>query len=616
MKVSFEISRERAKAQQGKDVPVMTGEKALVQVTRVQPNHAGIIRETQQAFKGKRRMYEAATTNRMTSDFGVSIASANAQILNSRIAAVARARTLERDNPYAWRALQLFQNNVGGDAPFKLEMKLGTTDASGKFTKDKEANDKVKAAWKKAGEIENATVRQDMTRDEAYWQAIVAFIRDGGVLWRSYTAFPNNDFKYAFEPIEVDRLDHWLNRPAVGTANEIQFGIERNRYRAPVAYHILTRHPGDVFAYSSQPRYRERVMAQDITFMQDIRTRAGQDVAMPRFSSVITGLHRLDQYDIAEMSAAITASCYAGFLVRKMQQGTEFQGDTQTEDGQKEINVEPNVLFELDSMQDFKAWNPTHPTEAYDPFTKQNIRRAAVGMGLSYFSLSEDFTGISYASGRMSLLENRREFKKLQSHFKANMVVPHFRKWLKYALLTGQIDLPMSRYDEICDAAEFIATRWEWVDPLKDGQANILNIEAGLDSRDRVIAESERGDSFEDVCVEQEADNDTAKAHKLDFSGDPLNPTIQKGPPGTEPPAAPEKNGGKQPPRGRRFRTKKFAQALLDAGEDDDKVDQVLLKFAGQRKNGNGHSATGYLLKAMEAFGRLRANDEQHNGEQ
>jgi capsid protein len=236
MKFAFEISRQQRDAKPG------TGGAALVTPV-VKPKDAQIIRESQKMFPNARgRMYEAAQVNRLTSDFGISIASGNAQILNSYIGAVARARTLERDNPYAWRAIQLMQNNVGGSEPFKLELKLGEKDSTGKFTKDKAAIEKIKAAWKKAGRKENCTVRQDMTRDECYWQAIAAFFRDGLILWRKYTGFPNNDFKFGIETIETDRLDHWLNRPAVGTANEIQFGIERNKYRAPVAFHILTRH--------------------------------------------------------------------------------------------------------------------------------------------------------------------------------------------------------------------------------------------------------------------------------------------------------------------------------------------------------------------------------------
>jgi lambda family phage portal protein len=583
MKLTLEVSG-RSPSTVPAQPGLVTGGAALVSPV-VNPDHAGKVRHAQSVSRGRIRMYEAAQTTKLTSDFGVSIASSNAQVLNSRIAATSRARTLERDNPYAWRAIQLFQNNVAGSAPFKLEVKLGKKDKDGKFTKDDEANAKVKLAWKRAGRKENCTVRRDMTRNELYWQAISAMVRDGGMMWRKYTGFANR-FGFAVDPVEIDRLDHWWNRPAVGTANEIQFGIERDQFRAPVAYHILTRHPGDVYAYSRSVRYREEVPASDIIHFQDIRTRGGQDIAMPRFSSVITGMHRLDQYDIAECSAAIGAACYAGFLVRKQQQGTEFQGDTQTEEGEKEITVEPGVLMELDSNQDFKAWDPKHPVEAYSDFTNQNIRRIAVGLGLSHFSLSENYEGISYSSGRLSLLENRREFRKLQDHFCENAVRPHYEAWLKYALLSGEVDLPMSMYAEICEASEFIPIRWEWIDPLKDGQANIMNIEAGLDSRQRVIAESERGDDFHQVCIEQEEDETTAEKHGLDFNAPATTPALAKGPveqDNKEATATPGKKKGLLPLSPR---TRNLMSELAEAGNDDTKIDAALLNA---RRNGKEH---------------------------
>jgi hypothetical protein len=192
----------------------------------------------------------------------------------------------------------------------------------------------------------------------------------------------------------------------------------------------------------------------------------------------------------------------------------------------------------------------------------------------------------------MSLLENRREFKKLQRHVIENLVRPEFESRLKYGLISGELDLPVSRYQEICDAADFIATRWEWVDPLKDGQANILNIEAGLDSRQRVIAESERGGDCEMVDAEQAEDLDSADAHKLPY-GTPATPTIPSGPLGEEDgvdvPAAPEKNGGKQPPRIAKnllpvlHRRRDFISELIEAGENDDAIDAVLLKFSGHQ---------------------------------
>ena len=182
--------------------------------------------------------------------------------------------------------------------------------------------------------------------------------------------------------------------------------------------------------------------------------------------------------------------------------------------------------------------------------------------------------------------------------------MPEFEARLKYGLLSGELDLPASRYQEICDAAHFIATRWEWVDPLKDGQANILNIEAGLDSRQRVIAESERGGDTETVDAEQAEDIDSADIRNLSY-GTPDIPTVAKGtvedasgnPIGeVDVPKAPEKNGGKQPPRlaknllpglTRGHRTMARVSELI---EEEQKMDTIVDAVLARLASSNGHS--------------------------
>ena len=94
--------------------------------------------------------------------------------------------------------------------------------------------------------------------------------------------------------------------------------------------------------------------------------------------------------------------------------------------------------------------------------------------------------------------------------------------------------------------------RWPYVNPLQDVQADILTIEAGLDSRSNVISESDRGGSVAEVDAEQAADIEVDKAHDLDFSADPTTPTLKKGQVGEElpdpdnVPQVPAKTGGKQ----------------------------------------------------------------------
>jgi lambda family phage portal protein len=532
------------------ELPAKTG-KELLDTRTVTPKDVNYLR---QVSRQKIRMYDSAATSRLNQDFPISITSANAEILTSIVASRSRARRLERDNPYATAIINSHQNNVVGSDPFRLEMKVGKM-VDGAFIEEDETNLEIEQAWQEAGLPENFSVRKTLSRAEGYWQTISAVIRDGGIIWRQYRQFPKNDFHYAVDILETDHLDYNWNRPQVGTANEIQFSIEMDEFHAPVAYHLLTRHPGDVFAWSNSPQYRERVDAADIIALWNIRTRAEQYIGMPSFCSIIQRLHRLDQYDVAEMTAAIVSACKMGFF-KKDATGDEYTGDAETEEGAKEMTASPGTFEELPAGYGVEPWDPNHPVEAYPNFTKQNLRAVAGGAGLAYHVLANDLEGVNFSSGRLGENQQRAQFKKLQMHMKLNLVRPHFSAWLKYAILSCIVKQPIDRLPELIKAAHFHAQKWGQINPVQDTQADIMRIEAGLDSRDHVILNSERGGDTQKVDAEIAADKKIDEDHDLDFSGtDATLPTIKKGAPGetlpnpedeVAPPAPPPKKGGKQ----------------------------------------------------------------------
>jgi capsid protein len=64
-------------------------------------------------------------------------------------------------------------------------------------------------------------------------------------------------------------------------------------------------------------------------------------------------------------------------------------------------------------------------------------------------------------------------------------------------------------------SADWLPTKWDWVDPLKDANAEIAQIEAGLKSRTQAIAE--RGYDAEQVDREIAAEHARERALGLDF---------------------------------------------------------------------------------------------------
>jgi lambda family phage portal protein len=551
VKISFEISR--------------TGGELLKQRV-VQPAHAAILRE-EAARTGRLpggqpvrngRMYDAATTTPQSQDFPVSITSANAEIFVSISGTRARARRLVRDNPYAAAIEFNSVTNICGEEPFRLEMKVGKYDDSGKFIEETETNRAIEEWWKDAGKPENCTVTRNLSRSEWYWMCIASVIRDGTIINRHRRGFPLNKYGYAIEPIEADQLDHFFNRPIGADGHQIVMSVELDQWGGAVAYWLLTRHPGDVYAWSNNPRYRVRVPAEDVIAFFNLRLRAGQAVGMSAFAPIIQRLHRLDQYDIAEMTTAIVCAIKTGFFT-KTNTTDAYQGTRETEEGVKIDELTPGMnLEELPEGYDFKEFNPLHPVEAYPSFVNQNLRAVAQGSHLAHSTVSGDYAGMSFSTGRLEKQPERDAAKVLQEHMKTNLVHPHFNVALKYAILSDApqfrgLPINIGRLEELQNSAHFHAKRWPYINPMQDAQADILRIEAGLDSRSNVIAESERGGDVEQVDSEIAADQAVDEAHELDFSGaDPTKPTVPTGEPGQENPvpddvpAPPSKTGGKQ----------------------------------------------------------------------
>ncbi len=509
----------------------------------VMPEHAKVLRDVNRRMM---RMYEAAVSNNLNPDFPIDISSANAEIFTSIMPARARARTLDRDNPYAKAIIRTFQNNVVGHDPFPLEMKVGKW-VDGQFIEETETNRMIEEAWREAGLKENCTTRRDMSRLELDLQALSSLVRDGGYLGRHVRDFPNNKYHYALQPLEIDRLDHYWNGKNPKTGNDIKLSVELDRWGAPVTYWLLTHHPGDIFIMTDvNKKYREPVPAGDMIVLFDIRERAEQVAGMPRFSSVIAGLHRIDQFDIAHVTAAVWSACKPFFIIQEFPTAMEYVPDyikNQMEkmggegepgygeqEGEKVSKVQPGEGEYLPYGQKPMLVDPHFPIEASSSFKKENLRRTAAGSGAPYHIIANDLESVNFSSGRLGLEEFRAGCKILQEHFIDNFRRPHFETWLEAWMLTPECTLPFTRLQEFKLAANFNGVRWDYIQPVQDAQADIMLIEAGITSRDAVIRER-GGKGVEKVDSQIASDRKCDNNHGLDFTI-VSKPTIPKGPAG------------------------------------------------------------------------------------
>jgi lambda family phage portal protein len=190
------------------------------------------------------------------------------------------------------------------------------------------------------------------------------------------------------------------------------------------------------------------------------------------------------------------------------------------------MDAQPGVIETLPPGLEFQEWSPDHPAAAFPNFVITLLRQVATGLGVSYNALASDLTGVNYSSMRSGLLIERDLWRRLQQWLIESFLQPTFETWLKMALLSGELVLD-SR-----DPSKFLAGKWEprgwqWVDPLKDVQAAILGIGAGLTSRDAVV--SEKGEDVEEIFEALKEENELAEEYDIDISLSAKAPKVSKG---------------------------------------------------------------------------------------
>ena len=535
----------------------MTG--SVIRSRTIHPEDAKMLREV----NGKMmRMYQSAITDNLTADLQSSITSANSEIMSSVGRTRNRARTIERDDAYGAAIIRIYQTNVAGADPFPLQMRSGKQ-VGEKFIPDTETNRKVEEWWRDFGNIENFSVTRNLSRLEYYLQLVSSIIRDGGYITRDYPGFAGNKYGYAVEGIEIDRLDQYYNRPAIYGQNEIQFSIEMDQYRGAIRYWILTRHPGEVFQSLAENKvYREPVPAENVIAIFDIRTRGGQIAGMSRIAPCIVEMHQLRQFDIAHLTAAIWSACKPLFLIQEFptamgdavpdyirtaiaksmgvdEDGKPLGGD----EGEKQSEVTPGSVQELPYGQKPFLVDPKFPVESAKGFTEQKLKKIATGAGVPYFILAQDWGGINFSSGRLGLDDFHDTCEVLAEHIILGCVRPLFNRAIKFALLSGQLDIPYSRLEELQRSANFRGRCWPYVQPVQDAQADIMLIEAGLKARDATIRER-GGRGSEEVDAQRASDKASEEAHGVEIIPTSI-PTLKKGDPSADIEDAPTKPDAK-----------------------------------------------------------------------
>lgn len=415
-----------------------------------------------QLLAGKKRGYDAASAGRRTAGWRTPATSANSE--NSPNLSRLRfiGRDLERNNPWAVKALYTITSNVVGEG---IRAKAVNGNAG-----QRQRAEKLWKQWAESTACDFDGIRNFYSIQELVMRTLA---RDGECLVRFRRNPDMPHVPLQMQVLEPDYLDPYrIINPDTG--NRVIDGIEVDMEGRRVAYWLYPHHPGDtrtVLWFNALVSHRVPLDQVVHVYKQD---RPGELRGVSWFAPVAITLRDLSDFEGAELVRQKIAACFTVFV--KDVDGGDDPTTDMTQDPLDEVleKVEPGIVEYLPPGKDVSFAAPPE-THTFDPFSRAQLRKVAAGMGLTYESLTGDMSQTNFSSARMGWVEMGRNVESWRWRLLIPMLcIPVWEHFIEAASLTGPSLEGVDSY--------WTAPRRETIDPLKETEASMRAMRAGIKS--------------------------------------------------------------------------------------------------------------------------------------
>ena len=315
--------------------------------------------------------------------------------------------------------------------------------------------------------------------------------------------------------LESEHVPYWLNK-AEADRNRVVMGLEIDGIGRVAAYHMYADHPED-YNFSRGKTDTVRVPAENIAHLFR-QSRPGQRRGTTWLTQAMIKLRDLDKYDDAELVRKKMASMVVWWLT-ETDPNDPILATTETDsDDVAQLEIQAGQVVRLKPGEQVNTSEPAKSDAGYSDYMKHQLHEVAAAMGITYEMLTGDLEGVNFSSIRAGLLEFRRRCEMIQwSVFIFQFCRPCWAWFCRAAAMNGSIsagDLSANWADYM--AVQWHTPKWSWVDPLKEVQAEQLQVLAGFKSRGTVI--NEMGEDPEVVDAQIAEDNARAERLGLQFS--------------------------------------------------------------------------------------------------
>jgi lambda family phage portal protein len=488
--------------------------------------------------------YEAASQARRLSPWRPTRAHINTLLATEGPTLRARSRSLVANSPYGSNASEVFAGYAAGTG---IKPSSLITSERQKTAVEQAFND-----WTDEADADGLTdfygLQQIAAR--ALFDAGEVFVR-----LRPRAIVDGLTVPFQLQLLESEQLDMAYTMAVGPTGNPIRQGVEFDAGGQRVAYWFFREHPGDSTIISGFNLERMRIPAANIIHIFK-PLRPGQIRGRPWLTSGMVKMYDLDQYDDAELSRKKGAAMFMAFLTKGLNQDAAASGlldgaSDPDEAGLADLMMEPSVMNILPQGFDVKFSNPADVGPNYENFQVRNLYTLCASMGLPYHAVTGDVSRSNYSSLRAALLEVKRRIEQFQwQTLIYQFCRPVWNNFMDAAVLAGTVYLPgYPRNQRVLRRVKWITPKWDWVDPLKDMQAEKLAVDSGFKARSDVI-ESTGEDALatdERIAADHKREEELGLEFAVGFSKQPdapagadLNPEgadVPAGEPARQPPA-------------------------------------------------------------------------------
>lgn len=320
---------------------------------------------------------------------------------------------------------------------------------------------------------------------------------DGDILW---VKGPNGKTTV----FEADQIESPQDRYKLG--KRIVLGVELGDYNQPLAYYVKKRQSsGDCGMLKTQGAPLNRIDAS-LAFCPGYRTRFNQTRGVPFVAAILSTFDRMNNYLDYEQLAA-ESNAMSGFKITKNDTyDYETEGEVTNDDDSSSFDkaqkFEPGFVFEGAPGEDIAMLSSTRPGVTFEPYLITCCRIVGVGIGLPLELVMLDFSRTNYSSARASLGEARRGFRMWQRFLDLEICSPWYRWQIARGIASGRLPSRTELFNVRCQWPA-----WEYIDPVKEAQGNVIAISSATKS----ISDCIRERGGEPMEVFEELANDLNK---------------------------------------------------------------------------------------------------------